>query len=82
MMWWNNGYGMGAGGWALMILAMVALWALVAVAGVAIFRGIRRGRTADSGERTAAQILEERFARGEIDIDEYHARQDALRAVH
>ena len=26
------------------------------------------------------QILDERFARGDIGLDEYHARQDALRA--
>jgi len=79
MMWWNNG--MGWGGWIVMILAMVAVWALVAFAGIAIFRGIRNGRSGTLPERDASQILDERFARGEIDIDEYHARQDALRPI-
>ncbi len=85
MMWWNNGMGwggMGWGGWVVMILAMVAVWALVAFAGIAIFRGIRNGRSGTLPEQDASQILDERFARGEIDIDEYHARQDALRAIH
>lgn len=81
MMWWNGSNGMGAGGWTMMILSVVLLWALVVVAGVAIFRGIRRGQAAAPSQRTAAQILEERFARGEIDVEEYHARQDALRPV-
>lgn len=84
MMWWNNGMGwggMGWGGWVVMILAMGAVWALVAVAGIAIFRGVRRGRAGAPSERDASQILDERFARGEIDVDEYHARQDALRAM-
>ena len=65
-----------------MILAMVAIWALVAFAGIAIFRGIRNGRAETLTERDASQILDERFARGEIDSDEYHARRDALRAIH
>ena len=80
MMWWNNG--MGWAGWVVMILAMVAVWALVVFAGIAIFRGMRNGRAGTPTERDAAQLLDERFARGEIGIDEYHARQDALRAIH
>ena len=81
-MWWHNGMGWGMGGWVLMILAMVAIWALVAFAGIAIFRGIRNGRAETPTEPDASQILDERFARGEIDSDEYHARRDALRAIH
>jgi putative membrane protein len=84
MMWWNNGMGwggMGWGGWVVMIVVMVAIWALVAFAGIAIFRGIRNGRRGTPTGRDASQILDERFARGEIDVDEYHARQDALRAI-
>ena len=83
-MWWNNDMGwggMGWGGWITMILAMGAIWALVAFVGFALFRGLRNGRAGRLPERDASQILDERFARGEIDIDEYHARQDALRAI-
>ena len=78
-MMWN--YGMGWGGWLLMALTTVGFWALVVFAIVAIFRGGREatpnGRL--SSDRSAEQILDERFARGEIDADEYHARQVELR---
>jgi putative membrane protein len=80
MMWWNNN-GMGWGTWALMIGGTLVVWAVVAVAGIAIFRGVRKGQAGGSTAATPAQILDERFARGDIDIDEYHARQEALRTV-
>ena len=79
MMWWNDGVGWG--GWILMTLLMVAFWGLVIFGIVAIFRGLRdEGRTtAQRHERNPEQILDERFARGEIDAEEYHARQHVLR---
>ena len=82
MMWWNNG--MGWGGWIVMTLIMVAFWSLLVFAVVAIFRGDRDARSAPQRprERDPMQILDERFARGEIDVDEYHARQKGLRPVH
>ena len=81
MMWWNDG--MGWGGWILMGLAMVAFWSLVVIGLIALFRGYPENRANQSdGDRSPRQILDERFARGEIDRDEYEARQDALRAVH
>lgn len=81
MMWWNNG--MGWGGWIVMTLTMVAFWSLVVFGVVAIFRGDRDARSAPQQprERDPMQILDERFARGEIDVDEYHARQEGLRPV-
>ena len=83
MMWWNNG--MGWGGWIVMTIAMVAFWALVVLGIVAMFRGLR-GDDGTSRERRsprdAEEILGERFARGEIDADEYHARQSVLRSNH
>jgi len=85
MMWndgWNNG--MGWGGWIVMTLIMVTFWSLLVFGVVALFRGDRDTRSApqQSRERDAMQILDERFARGEIDVDEYHARRQVLRAVH
>jgi putative membrane protein len=81
MMGW--GYDGGAGGWALMMLAMVIFWGFVVIGIVAIFRGTRphegQGTGSASGSTPgAAGILDERFARGEIDADEYRARRDAL----
>lgn len=82
MGWYQDG--MGWGGWIVMSLVMVAFWALVVFAVVAIFRGTSgtsgNTRPADrSTNRDPMQILEERFARGEIDAEEYHARADVLR---
>ncbi len=81
MGWYHNG--MGWGGWLVMSLAMVAFWGLVIWALVVIFRGARdTDTTTSSRQRDPLAILDERFARGEIDADEYHARQGILRAHH
>ena len=81
MMWWNNDVGWG--GWIVLTLIMVAFWSLVIFGVVAIFRGDRDTQPANPRprERNPLQILDERFARGEIDVDEYHARQKVLRPV-
>ena len=77
MMWWDDG--MGWGGWVAMALVMVAFWSLVIVAIVAIFRGLGSGSRPEDRRPRPEEILEERFARGEINADEYHARQRILR---
>ncbi|WP_299932871.1 SHOCT domain-containing protein [uncultured Nocardioides sp.] len=65
-----------------MTVAMVAFWALVVFAVLALFRTQRSGESTPD-RRDPMQILDERFARGEIDEDEYHARSSVLRAsVH
>lgn len=77
MDWYGNG--MGTGGWLVMIAAMTIFWGLVILAGMMIFRGNGKG---DRGERDrgAVEILDARFARGEIDPDDYEARKSALEA--
>lgn len=77
MMGWYQG-DMGWFGWILMSVTMVAFWALVVFAVVALFRGTRQS-VERPGHRDAREILDERFARGEIDQDEYHARCELLR---
>lgn len=78
-MWWYGG-GPGWTGWLAMALIMVAFWGLVVAAGVAIWRAVDRGGRRDGGERTPEQVLDERFARGEIDEDEYRHRRELLRS--
>jgi putative membrane protein len=78
MGWYHDGAGWG--GWLLMTLAMVAFWALVAFAVVAVLRGSRDSTPPARDHRDPLQILDERFARGEVDEAEYHARSDVLRA--
>ncbi len=81
MGWYGNG--MSTGDWVVMIAVMAVFWGLVLLVGVRIFRG--SGGSAGSaaagggtGDR-ASEILDERFARGEVDRDEYEARKAALR---
>ncbi len=87
MMGWYHDGGLGAGGWIAMISMMVVFWALVVAAGVLIFRGgvgSSRGR-AETGphdrvaDRDPMDILDERFARSELDREEYEARRAVLR---
>ncbi len=79
MMGWY-GHGMGTGGWIAMVSMMVLFWGLVIFAGVMIFRGNDRSQGAGgASERSAIEILDERFARGEIDHQEYEARKTVLR---
>ena len=46
MGWYHDGTGWG--GWLVMALAMVAFWALVVLAVVALFRGVTQGRGSGS----------------------------------
>ena len=76
MGWYHDG--MGWGGWIVMTVAMVAFWGLVVFAVLALFR-TQRSDESTTHRRDPVQILDERFARGEIDEDEYHARSSELR---
>lgn len=78
MGWYQNGDGWG--GWIVMTLAMLAFWALVVFAVLALFRTPRSSESTTTDLRDAMQILDERFSRGEIDEDEYHARRSVLGA--
>jgi len=69
MMWDWQGYGWWW--WSLMWVGMVVFWGAIAWAVVALLRG-RRGVDAED-------VLMDRFARGEIDADEYRERLGVLR---
>ncbi|WP_436498338.1 SHOCT domain-containing protein [Actinokineospora sp. HUAS TT18] len=69
-----NGYGMGWLGAVLGIVAMVVILGGLATAAVVL---VRRSGTAAPAS-TARTILDERFARGEIDAEEYQSRRAAL----
>ena len=72
MMWWGGDWGWGA--WLIMSLTMLAFWALV------IWAVRSLARSSDSGPDTAQAILAERFARGEIDENEYLRRRELIRS--
>lgn len=75
MMWWHDG--MNWGGWVAMTVMMVAFWAVVIFGLIAVLG--RTGERSRTPQLDPQNILRERFARGEIDADEYHARQETLR---
>lgn len=75
MMWtgtWNGW----AGSWA-MLLGMVLFWGGLIWTVAYLARGSRPSDPR-SVARPAMEILEERFARGEIDRDEFEERRQAL----
>ena len=82
------GYGAGIGGWgyALMAIGMVLFWGAVIFGIVALVRYGRRDgpqprEPAEPPAPGPERLLAERFARGEIDEDEYHQRLTSLRAA-
>ncbi|WP_258008725.1 SHOCT domain-containing protein, partial [Rhodococcus sp. ENV425] len=80
MMWqWGA---MGWVGWLLMALVMVGFWALVVFGIAAVFRPERRiGTGSEPHGDDPARLLDARFVRGEIDVEEYRARLKALRST-
>ncbi len=75
----NWGMGWGWGGMALGPLFMIALLALLVAVIVLLVRWLSGGSLGVSGAtRTPREILDERFAKGEIDRDEYENRRKAL----
>ncbi|MEU0836271.1 SHOCT domain-containing protein [Streptomyces sp. NPDC056231] len=87
MMWYDGRWGWG--GWFFMAVIMVVFWSLVIVGVVALIHYLTRTRRsyqpgprpdeAAWGSRRAEDLLAERFARGEIDEDEYKRRLTVLR---
>ncbi len=79
---WHDG-GWGPGAWIAMGLMMLAFWGLVAAVVVYVIRNVGHrppGHPAATEPDEALRILDERFARGEIDGDEYSERRDLLRS--
>lgn len=64
----HHGWGMGWG-WILgFLILLLLIWLVVKLAG-------RNGRSAGSAEKSAMDILKERYARGEINEEEYNKRK-------
>lgn len=76
---WSGGWHGGFFG-PLMMIAFFVMLAIVIVLLVRWLVGTGRGASPHSGAgRTAMQILEERFAKGEIDRDEFEERRSVLK---
>jgi putative membrane protein len=81
MMWGSQ---WGWGGWLVMLAMMVLFWGLIVAGLIVLARslgGPHPGRSGPDGGRPGAEeILAERFARGEIDEEEYTRRHALLRS--
>jgi putative membrane protein len=77
MMYWDVN---GPQGWGfvLMVVGMVLFWGFLVLGVVAMMRYLRRGERPVVAAPNAQEILDERFARGEIDEPEYAQRLDVL----
>lgn len=66
-------------GWAMMLVWSLVLIGFLGVAAWVTVHWTRGGmQAAQPPARTARELLDERFARGEIDLDEYQRRRAAL----
>jgi putative membrane protein len=84
MMFWYD-HGVSGWGWLAMTIGMLLFWAVIIGAGVLLYRAVSHPpyRTHDDTSlvHSPEQLLAERFARGEIDEDEYRRRLETLHAA-
>jgi putative membrane protein len=73
-MMWDYGWH----GWFLGPIVMILFWGLVIAAIVLVVRGFGTSSHGSQASRTPLDILKERFARGEIDKDEFEERRRVL----
>ncbi|MFO0754281.1 MAG: SHOCT domain-containing protein [Thermodesulfovibrionales bacterium] len=71
---WDHGWSMGLWGWFLMVI----IWVVVILGIVLLIRSaLGAGRKID--KETALTLLEKRYARGEIDREEFERMRDDLK---
>ena len=74
---WGNVFGFGG---FFMMLSMVIFWALIIFGIIYAVRALSGGGPVprQGGEDRALEILKERYARGEIDSEEYESKKRQL----
>ena len=76
---YGNGGGIGWVGWFAMVVMMVVFWGAIAWVVVTLIRSGGAHSRPEPMATDPMRILDERFARGEIDEAEYQRRRDLLR---
>jgi putative membrane protein len=71
-MHWGYGWGMGVGGWTLMVI----FWVLVILV---IFYLLRNIGAKPQGGETPLDILKKRYAKGEINREEFERMKEDLK---
>lgn len=76
MMGWADGYGWMGFGWIFMVL----FWLLIILGIIALLRWLGMGGNGsrDTPRKTPLEILQERYARGEIEREEYEQKRRDL----
>ncbi len=86
-MMWGRGDSWGSGGTTLMVIVMLAVLALIVAGVILLVRGLARRDQVEPGppqepsgtsNRSALQVLEDRYARGEIQREEFLQRKQDL----
>lgn len=77
MMHWGGDFGMGYGfSWIFMIL----FWAFVILVTVYLVKALLRGGSADDkNDESAQELLEKRFAKGEMSKEEFEDAMEVLK---
>ncbi|MFO8154712.1 MAG: SHOCT domain-containing protein [Pseudomonadota bacterium] len=75
----NWEYGMGFGGPVMILFWIVIIAALVALVARLVGQSNRGGNDRGDGPERALEILEQRYARGEIDSEEFERKRQDLR---
>ncbi|MEJ2695871.1 MAG: SHOCT domain-containing protein [Candidatus Sulfobium sp.] len=73
MFWGYYGWGMGFG-WIMAI----AVWVLVILGIIMLIKSVAGSGTHDGGEESALDILRKRYARGEINEEEFRKIKDDI----
>jgi putative membrane protein len=78
MMWHGYGWGMGSAGWVFMGLFWLVVIGLLVWVAASLLPGGRSGGR--GGRESAEEILDRRFALGEIDAEQYRRAREELAA--
>ncbi len=75
------GWGMGVGGWIAMSVFWVALLALIGWAVARAFPGGGNRGSAAPRQETPEEVLDRRYAAGELDTESYQSMRAALNSA-